>query len=140
MFMKALSSRVSWVALAVLAVAALTIGSHHPPASSQSARISQLDSLIKCPGCEDLSISESQAPSSVTLRGEVAGWVRAGWSNQRIEQAVVSRYGPAGLLLPETTGSVPFLYLIPIGLIGLAVVALGMFLWRRQRALREVPT
>jgi cytochrome c-type biogenesis protein CcmH/NrfF len=119
----------------VAAVAVLAVGSHHPPASSYSARISQLDSLVKCPGCEDLSIAQSNASSSVALRGQVAGWVRQGWSNQQVEQAVVDRFGPSGLLVPES-GARSVLYLVPLGSIAVAVVLLGAFLWRRQRSER----
>jgi cytochrome c-type biogenesis protein CcmH/NrfF len=71
----------------------------------------------------------------VTLRNEVAAWVHAGWSDQRIEQAVVARYGPGGLLLPSASGVDAALYFIPLGAIGIAVVLLGAFLWRRQRSM-----
>jgi cytochrome c-type biogenesis protein CcmH len=130
---KLLSSRVAWALLVVVAIVLLVIGSVTPSVTSAEARISRLDSIIKCPACEDLSIAQSDAPTSVTLRNEVAGWVHSGWSDQRIEQAVVARYGPGGLLLPSGSGVDAALYLIPLGAIGVAVVLLGGFLWRRQR-------
>jgi cytochrome c-type biogenesis protein CcmH len=135
--LKALSSRIAWVVFVVAAVAVLAVGSYHPPPSSAAVRISQLDSVIKCPGCEDLSIAESQAASSVTLRGEVARWVHEGWSNARVEQAVVDRYGETGLLVPQNAaGSV--LYLLPAALVLIAALCLAIFLWRR-RSLAAVP-
>ncbi|MGH9171859.1 MAG: cytochrome c-type biogenesis protein CcmH [Acidimicrobiales bacterium] len=137
--MKLLSSRVAWGLFAVAAVAVLAVGSDHPPPTSAAARISQLESLIKCPGCEDLSIAQSQAASSVALRGQVVAWVHDGWSNQRIENAVVDRYGQSGLLVPAT-GARSVLYLVPIGLIVVAAVLLGLFLWRRQRSARASPS
>lgn len=133
---KVLSSRISWVVLAVLAVVILVVGSGRPAPSAASARISKLDSLIKCPGCEDLSIAQSQAPSSVTLRNEVATWVQAGWTDQAIENAVVARFGPSGLLVPQARGVAWALYLVPIGLIGTGALCLGLFLWKRQRRWR----
>jgi cytochrome c-type biogenesis protein CcmH len=132
---KLLSSRIAWALLLVITVVLLVIGSISPPVSSGAARISRLDSIIKCPACEDLSIAESDAPTSVTLRNEVAAWVHDGWSDQRIEQEVVARYGPAGLLLPSATGVDAALYFIPLGAIGVAVVSMSWFLWRRQRRL-----
>lgn len=132
---KLLSSRVAWSVLLVIAVALLAVGSINPPSSSAAARISRLDSIIKCPACEDLSIAQSAAPSAVALRVEVAGWVHRGWSNQRIEQAVVDDYGPGGLLLPPASGIDGALYFVPLGAIASAAVALGSFFWRRQRRL-----
>jgi len=132
---KLLSTRTAWVLLIAVAIALLVIGSVSSPAGSVAGRISRLDSIIKCPACEDLSIAESDAPSSVTLRNEVAAWVRSGWSDQRIEQEVVARYGQSGLLLPSATGVEAALYLIPLGAIGAAAVALGWYFWRRQRRL-----
>lgn len=130
---KILSSRMSWAVLFVVAAGLLVLGSINPPLSSAAARISRLDSIIKCPACEDLSIAQSAAPSAVTLRHQVAGWVHQGWSNARVEQAVVADYGPGGLLLPPAAGIDRALYLVPLGAIGAAAAALGWFFWRRQR-------
>lgn len=130
---KILSSRISWAVLLVVAAGLLLLGSINPPVSSAAARISRLDSIIKCPACEDLSIAQSAAPSAVTLRNQVAGWVHQGWSNARVEQAVVADYGPGGLLLPPAGGIDGALYLVPLGAIGAAAAALGWFFWRRQR-------
>jgi cytochrome c-type biogenesis protein CcmH/NrfF len=138
MLLKILSSKAAWAVFLVAAVVLLAVGSDHPPATSAGARISQLESLVKCPGCEDLSIAQSNASSSVALRTQVVGWVHDGWSNQRIEQAVVDRYGPSGLLVPNS-GARSVLYLVPLGAIGVAVVLLGIFLWRRQRSNRPAP-
>lgn len=132
---KILSSRAAWALLGVVTVVLLVIGSINPPSSSASARMSRLDSIIKCPACEDLSIAQSDAPTSVTLRNEVANWVQAGWSDQRIEQAIIDRYGPSGLLLPADSGVDALLYAVPLVAIGGAAGGLGWFLWRRQRRL-----
>jgi cytochrome c-type biogenesis protein CcmH len=129
---KLLATRTAWVLVIAAAAALLVVGSIGRPVNSTAARISHLDSVIRCPACEDLSIAESDAPSSVTLRNEVAAWVRAGWSDSRIEQAVVARYGPGGLLLPPASGVETTLYLVPLAFIGAAAAGLGWFLWRRH--------
>jgi cytochrome c-type biogenesis protein CcmH len=118
-----------WIALAVAAIAVLAIGSYHPPASSAAARIQALDSVIKCPSCDNLSIAQSDASTAVALRAVVAADVNAGESNGQIENYVVARYGAAILLSPSD----PAVWIIPIvGLCGGAAM-LGAFLWRRRR-------
>jgi cytochrome c-type biogenesis protein CcmH/NrfF len=114
---RVLGSRASWALLGLVAVVLLVIGSINPPSSAASARIARLDSIIKCPACEDLSIAESDAPTSVTLRNEVATWVHAGWTDQRIEQVVM------------------LLYALPLGAIAAAAACLSWFFWRRHRRL-----
>lgn len=119
--------------LAVLAVVLLAVGSVHPPPTTTGARIAHLEAVIKCPSCEDLSLSESNAPSALTLRREVATDVRAGWSDQRIENWVVARYGPGGLLEPEASGASLALYVVPGAIVVGAAACLGWALWRRRR-------
>jgi cytochrome c-type biogenesis protein CcmH/NrfF len=132
-----LTSRAAWAFLAAAAVALLIIGSIHPPPTSAQARISRLDSLIRCPACEDLSLAQSDAPSSVTLRREVAAWVHEGWSDGRIEQAVVARYGQGGLLLPASSGADAALYVVPLAVAAAAAGGVGLLLWRRRRGRRS---
>jgi cytochrome c-type biogenesis protein CcmH len=127
-----LTGRVAWVLLAAVVVATLAIGSVHPGASSESARISRLDSIIKCPSCDDLSIAQSDASTAVTLRAVVAADVHAGESDARIEAYVVARYGPSILLQPSN----PLVWVLPIAGIAIAAGALGVVMWRRHRGSR----
>ncbi len=127
-----LATRSAWALLAALAVAFLAFGSVHGNPDSPKARISSLDGIIKCPACEDLSIAQSNAPSAVTLRHEVARFVDEGWSDARVESWVTNRYGAAALLVPSSAGAGETLYLVPVGLVGLAVAGLGWYLWRRR--------
>lgn len=128
-----LSSRVAWVAVGVVVVVALAIGSVHPTAPGESARISRLDSAIKCPSCFNLSIAQSQAPLAVDLRHQVVVWVHHGLSDAQIQHLVVARYGPGVLLVPSGSTVDALLWAIPIVLIGGAAVVLGVYLWRRRR-------
>ena len=130
---RAISSRPAWILLAVLAAVLLSIGSVHPPATTDAARIAHLDAMIKCPSCEDLSLSQSNAPSALTLRHQVAAWVEAGWSDQRVENWVVSHDGPGGLLVPQASGISIALYAVPAVLVAGAALCVGWALWRRRR-------
>jgi cytochrome c-type biogenesis protein CcmH len=123
-----LSSRAAWAVLGVTVVVALAIGSVHGAPQSPAARVAQLDAIIKCPSCEDLSIAQSEAPTAVALRAFVAAGVQAGESDSQIENAVVARYGADILLQPRDV----LVWVLPLGGIGLAVGALGVALWRRR--------
>lgn len=125
-------SRIAWMVLAIIAVAVLAIGSHRDTTSSVRSHEAYLDSVIKCPSCEDLSIAQSDAPSAVELRHRVNGFVVAGWSSSRIESWVTGRYGSDSLLVPQASGESATLYFVPIGLIGLAVLGVGWYFWRRR--------
>jgi cytochrome c-type biogenesis protein CcmH/NrfF len=128
-----LASRPAWVIVAVVALAALGIGSVHPPQPSSSGRIAYLDSVIKCPSCVDLSIAQSDAPIAVGLRTEVAAWVHAGLSDARIEQLVVARFGEQALLVPSGSGADVLLWAVPVSVVGGAGALLAVYLWRRRR-------
>lgn len=128
-----LAARSSWVVLAALAVALFVVGSVHPPSSSAAAREAHLDSVIKCPSCEDLSLAQSDAPSAVALRHEVATWVSNGWSDQRVEDWVVAHDGPGGLLVPPASGPSATLYVVPGVLLAVGSACLAWFLWRRRQ-------
>jgi cytochrome c-type biogenesis protein CcmH len=132
------ASRAAWLVLAAIALAALAVGSIHNSGSAAAARTAQLDTVIKCPACEDLSIAQSDAPSAVALRRRVARFVASGWSDARIESWVTARYGTNALLVPPAGGVNDTLYVVPVAAIGLAVAGLGWHLWQRRRALEAV--
>ena len=125
----ALASRVAWVVLATVVAGALAVGSVHAGPQGAAARIAHLDSVVKCPSCEDLSIAQSEASTAVALRSFVAAGVRAGESDSQIEDAVVARYGQGILLSPRNI----LAWVLPVSAAALAAVLVGLALWRRGR-------
>ncbi len=126
------ASRWAWAFLCAVAIGVLAFGSVHEPKSSTLARESRLDSIIKCPACDDLSIAQSAAPSAVDLRHRVDSFVREGWSDARIESWVTARFGSDSLLVPPTGGLTSALYIVPLGALALALCGLGWYFWRRR--------
>ena len=116
--------------LALVAVAALSLAGA-PTTGGAQARIDHLETLVKCPACEDLSVAQSNATSAIAVRHEIAQRVRAGESDNQILTALESVYGTSILLSPPTSGVGTLLWVVPI-LVVLAMVVVGVRLARRR--------
>ncbi len=108
------------VALVVLTLAvALT----RPSTPGAAARVAHLESLVRCPSCEDLSVAQSTATSSLAVRRAIARDVAAGRSDTQILTSLESVYGPSILLSPPTSGLGTLLWAVPaVGVLTLGVV------------------
>lgn len=127
------------VALVVLAVA-LVIGSGVASSAAPTAaqRATALDTQIRCPSCEDVSVAQSSAASAIAVRHEVAHLASLGLSDRRIEQRLVDQYGPSILLAPPDSGLSSLVWFVPLVAGLLAVGGLGLFFWRRSRTWRRL--
>jgi cytochrome c-type biogenesis protein CcmH len=123
------------VVLAVSLAIGSGIGQGHPSAAQRARAI---EALVRCPSCEDLSVLDSSASSAVAVRNEVAAEVAAGWSDRRIEDALVARYGGTILLRPPTTGLTAVVWIVPAVAGAGALAALGALFWRRSRAMASL--
>lgn len=132
------SPRVGLTALLLVLVVALVLGSGlgggRPTAAARSAA---LDSQIRCPSCEDLSVAQSSASAAIAVRHEVARLVRDGQSDQQIEQRLVAQYGPTILLRPPASGLSAVVWVLPVVGGVAAVATVGTMFWRRSRQLRR---
>jgi cytochrome c-type biogenesis protein CcmH len=127
--------------LIVLAVA-LAIGSgitDSSPATAKQIAVS-IDSTIRCPSCEDLSVAESTASSALAVRRDVTRLVRSGQSAGQIDSTLVSQYGPTILLRPPASGLSLLVWLLPLAGAVAAVGTLGALFVRRSRALARLRT
>jgi cytochrome c-type biogenesis protein CcmH len=113
--------------VAVVALVLVTQGS----TSSQQRRIAHLETLVKCPACDDISVAQSNATSAIAVRNEISQRVRAGASDNEILTSLESRYGPSILLSPSTSGVGILLWAVPAAVAAAAVVA-GLRLARRR--------
>lgn len=116
--------------LAFLCVLALALV-EAPSSASQSGRIAHLESIVKCPACEDLSVAQSNATSSIAVRNDIARRVRAGESDNKILTSLEATYGPSILLSPPTSGLGSLLWLVPLGAV-VALAVAGVRLSRRR--------
>ena len=116
---------------ALVAVVFLAIGSVHGAPQSDAARISHLESVLKCPSCADLSIGQSTSNVAQALDADVQRDVHAGMSDAAIEQAVLQEY-PGSTLLPGG-GIGATAVAIPIVVIAVGAGVGVAFLYRRRR-------
>jgi cytochrome c-type biogenesis protein CcmH len=99
--------------------------------ATNATRIAHLETIIKCPSCEDATVAQSTASSALAVRHEITQLVRAGQSDQQIENALVSRYGATILLQPPTNGWTVLVWVIPAVAGSGALIALGWYFYRR---------
>ncbi|HLG66287.1 MAG TPA: cytochrome c-type biogenesis protein CcmH [Acidimicrobiales bacterium] len=132
--------RAGFVAMLVVLGVALVIGSGavgtgHPSATERAAAI---ESRIRCPSCEDLSVAQSQAATAVAVRHRITAMIRRGATDAQIEQALVARYGPSILLAPPASGIGVLVYVVPALAGAAALVGVGVLFVRRSRAMARL--
>jgi cytochrome c-type biogenesis protein CcmH len=127
-------SALVWLGLAVILAVALAFSVRSGP-QTPAQRAAYLDSIIKCPSCDGISVADSSAATAAAVRQDVATQVRAGRSNAQIEQSLVNRYGPSILLRPPTTGITAVVWIVPLVAAAGGLGGLGIFFWRRRRPL-----
>jgi cytochrome c-type biogenesis protein CcmH len=116
----------AFVMILVLAVATA------PSAPSSVTRIAHLETLVRCPACDDLSVAVSNATSAIAVRHEISDDVHRGESDNKILTSLEAAYGPSILLSPSTSGLGVLLWVVPVvGL--LLLVVIGLRLARRRR-------
>jgi cytochrome c-type biogenesis protein CcmH len=124
---------VSAGALVVVVVVALGVGGSrsHPPLTL-SQRVNAIDTLVRCPSCDGISVADSSASTAVAIRQAVTSRVRAGQSDDQIDAFLVSRYGPSILLRPPVRGWTAWVWVIPPVALVAAVAGMVTVLWRRR--------
>jgi cytochrome c-type biogenesis protein CcmH len=125
-----------WTAFGAVLVVALVIGSgvlsSAPPTAAQRAYA--IESVVRCPSCEDLSVAVSSAPTAVTVRATVRQLIAEGRTDRQIEDYLVARYGSSIVLDPPASGWSLLLWLLPLLGGAAALMGMGMVLVRRRGA------
>jgi cytochrome c-type biogenesis protein CcmH len=133
-------SVVSAVALVVVAAVALAIGSGLGRSSSPTLaeRATSLETEIRCPSCQDISVAQSEASTAIAARQQITRMLARGETGSQIEQAFVARWGPSILLVPPASGLGALVWLLPTLAAALALGSLATLFWRRQRSLSRL--
>jgi cytochrome c-type biogenesis protein CcmH len=121
-----------WVLLVVVLAGALAVGaSHRSGPSTPAQRAASLDAELRCPSCDDVSVSNSSAASAVAIRQLVAADTNAGESDQAIVAYLQSRY-PGIVLRPSTSGLEGIVWFAPLVAFALAAVLIARLFWRKR--------
>lgn len=82
-------------------------------------------------------MAQSEASTAIEARQQIRAML-ARESDSQIEQSFVARYGPSILLVPPASGWGALVWFVPLVAVVLALGALGVLFWRRQRALSRL--
>lgn len=123
-----------WVALAAVVVVALAIVVWPSGEQSAAARAHNLETQLKCPECEGLSVADSNAPTSLAIRSDIKTRIRRGESDEDIRQAYVARYGEQILLQPQGSGISLLVWVLPVVVLMVGAFGIGYVLHRNRHA------
>jgi cytochrome c-type biogenesis protein CcmH len=121
------------VRLFALALAALVLAAPSAHAGSRPSE-SDLETLLVCPTCHE-TLDESNSPVAQQMKAEIRRRIAQGWTKKQILDEMVANFGPGVLSTPATHGFDLLAWVLPLGGIALAAVALGggAAYWTRSR-------
>ena len=130
--------RISWAAVAAIAVVLLVIGSTRTSEPlTQQDRIDAIAKRLACPTCQGESIYVSRAPAAESVRAEIARQVA---SAQRTDDEIIAyienRFGSSVLLVPRSSGLDALIWILPVsfGILGVGGLGLLFVRWRRAQS------
>jgi cytochrome c-type biogenesis protein CcmH len=113
--------------LSALALAAPAAASEERPTAAE------LESELVCPVCE-ATLDTSNAPVALRMKAFIRERIAAGDTKSEIKAQLVDQFGPAVLAVPPRKGFDWLAWLLPLGGLAVAAVAVGALAWRWSRA------
>jgi cytochrome c-type biogenesis protein CcmH len=118
----------------VLAAVALAVAAPAALASEQNPTLAELERELVCPTC-DTTLAMSNAPIADRMRADIRERIAAGQTKSEIKAALVEQFGEAVLAAPPRSGFNWLAWLLPLGGIAVAAVAVTLLArrWLRSR-------
>ena len=106
-------------------------------ASEERPTASELESELVCPVCET-TLDTSNAPVALRMKAFIRERIAAGDTKSEIKAQLVDQFGPGVLAVPPREGFDWLAWLLPLGGLAAAGVAVGAIAWRWSHV-RAVP-
>lgn len=116
-----------WIAMAVVVVVALAVGTLGGGEPSDEARARSLEETIRCPQCASQSVADSETPSAKGVKVVIRERIEQGNTDEEIRDFIASRYGRDVLLDPSGSGFGALVWALPVVV---ALVAVGGLIYR----------
>ena len=116
---------------ALVAVLALALASS-AQASEERPTAAELESEIVCPIC-DTTLDTSNAEIARRMKAFIRIRIAAGDTKSEIKDSLVEQFGPRVLAVPPRQGFDWVAWLLPLGGIAVAGLAVGTLAWRWSR-------
>ncbi|MDQ1633463.1 MAG: cytochrome c-type biosis protein CcmH [Frankiaceae bacterium] len=128
---RALAPLAAFLLAAVVVVSLLVASRSGTPTIEQRAH--RLDTQLRCPVCQGLSVADSPSSTSQAIATDVLHRVQAGQSDQAVRDYYVGRYGSWILLSPSGPGA-PLVWLLPVAgfAAALALLTAAFRRWTRR--------
>ncbi len=130
----------NWLLCVVLLGANLVMAKEAVPLADDplvEQRLIAISEELRCLVCQNESLAGSRADLAQDLRREIRGLIKQGRTDDEIKTFLVSRYGDFVLYRPPVKPSTWLLWAGPFGLAVVGVVALMLYLRRRNQDLGD---
>ena len=101
--------------------------------TEQQDRFHRLTEELRCPKCQNQSIADSDAEIARDMRERTARMIREGRSDQEVVNFFVDRYGDFVSYRPPVNERTAILWMGPLGLLLLGVLAIVLLVRRASR-------
>jgi cytochrome c-type biogenesis protein CcmH len=125
-----------WVALAVVLLVALAIGTRDRSTQTLDGHVRRVASQLRCPTCQGESVADSNASSSEAIREEIRTRIQQGQSDGEIRLFFVSHFGQDIVLKPPSSGASGLVWALPV-MVFVAAAAGLVVAFRRWRRVQE---
>ena len=118
--------RVAALLLAALVVAAPALAGNRPSAEA-------IETKLVCPVCHE-TLDQSTAPIAQEMKAHIRQRMAQGWTEKQILDEMVGQFGPGVLSTPAKHGFDLLAWVLPLGGVAVAIVALalGAAYWSRR--------
>ena len=106
---------------------------HEFASDAERDRFNALVRELRCPTCQNQTLSDSDATFAVDLRREVVRLINEGHNDEEIKQYMVNRYGDFILYRPPVQENTLLLWWLPVIMLALGLLIFIVTVMKRRR-------